>query len=255
MIKPKTAEEIATLREGGSRHAKILKELTAHCKPGQAVTELDQIATELITDEDSAAFYNYQPKGASRPYPSHICVSINDEIVHGIPTESDYILQDGDVVTVDMGLNHNGLITDAACTIVVGDSTEIKDKLLTTCKKALMAGITAAEPGAHVGDISAAIEAAVNGRFSIFQQLVGHGVGYSVHEDPVVPNIGRPGTGPQLPKGTVIAIEPMIGTGGKGISADDDGYTYRTADASLSAHFEHTVAVTAEGPVILTTEE
>lgn len=255
MIKSKTAEEIQTLKTGGRRLAEILEKLKGYCTPGRPIKELDEIVVTLIAEEDSAAFFDYQPQGAPRPYPSHVCVSVNDEIVHGIASESEYVLKDGDVVTVDMGLTHNGLITDSARTVVVGESDSQKDNLLETCHNALMAGISEAKPGAHVGDISAAIQAAVGDDFSIFRELVGHGVGYSVHEDPVVPNFGRPGTGPELPEGAVIAIEPMIGVGDRRIIADDDGYTYRTADGSLSAHFEHTVAVTADGPVILTTNE
>lgn len=252
MIKPKTAEEIETLAVGGQRLATILDKLAEACVPGQSVSELDEMTVDMIAPEDEAAFWQYQPRGAARPYPSHVCVSINDEIVHGIPTESDYELQDGDVVTVDMGLRHDGLITDAARTIVVGKSTEKKDALLKTCWTALAAGTEVAVAGAHVGDISAAIQSAVTDEYSIFRELVGHGVGYSVHEDPVVPNFGTAGTGPELPAGAVIAIEPMIGLGGSSVQLDSDGYTYRTNDGSLSAHFENTIAVTESGPRILT---
>lgn len=252
MIKPKTNEEIEKLVEGGARLAEILSQLAEACQPGLAVKELDDLTRKLIAPEDKAAFFQYQPDGAPRPYPSHVCVSINDAIVHGIPTESDYVLADGDVVTVDMGLLHDGLITDSARTIVVGDSSDEKDRLLETCQQALMAGVKAAVPGGNVGDVSAAIQAAVGDDYSIYRELVGHGVGYSVHEPPVVPNFGRPSTGPELPVGTIIAIEPMIGLGDSGIKIDSDGYTYRTNDGSLSAHFEHTVAITEAGPRILT---
>lgn len=253
MIKPKTNEEIEKLAEGGRRLAEILDKLATACQPGLAIKELDNLTQELMADGDKAAFYGYQPDGAPRPYPSHVCVSINDAIVHGIPTESDYVLADGDVVTVDMGLLHNGLITDSARTVVVGASTDEKDRLVKTCKGALMAGVEAAVAGGRVGDISAAIQKEVGGNYSIFRELVGHGVGYSVHEPPVVPNFGRAGTGPELPVGAVIAIEPMIGLGNGSIKIDSDGYTYRTNDGSLSAHFEHTVAITEAGPRILTT--
>ncbi|MEX2514649.1 MAG: type I methionyl aminopeptidase [Candidatus Paceibacterota bacterium] len=252
MIKPKTTEEIEKLAEGGHRLAEILSRLADACQPGVAVKDLDVQVQEMIAPEDSAAFYNYQPVGAPRPYPSHVCVSVNDEIVHGIASESDHVLEDGDVVTVDMGLLHEGLITDSARTIVVGESTDEKDRLLKTCHAALMAGIDAITPDGHVGDISAAIQKRIGNDYSIFRELVGHGVGYSVHEDPAVPNFGRAGTGPKLPVGTVIAIEPMIGLGSDSVLADSDGYTYRTNDASLSAHFEHTVAVTPTGGRILT---
>lgn len=251
MIKPKTNEEIEKLAEGGHRLADILFRLAESCQPGVAVKDLDTQVQNMIAPEDRAAFFNYQPKGAPRPYPSHVCVSVNDEIVHGISSESDYVLADGDVVTVDMGLLHAGLITDSARTVVVGESNHEKDQLLKTCEEALMAGIDAITPNGYVGDISAAIQKRVGNDYSIFRELVGHGVGYSVHEDPAVPNFGKAGTGPQLPVGTVIAIEPMIGLGSQSIQADNDGYTYRTNDGSLSAHFEHTVAVTPAGARIL----
>lgn len=252
MIKPKSKSEIETLAHGGVRLAAILHQLADHCVVGQSVRELDSIVADLIASGDKAAFFNYRPTGAPRPYPARVCVSVNDAIVHGIPTESDHVLADGDVVTVDMGLVHDGLITDSAITVVVGESSQKKDDLLAACREALSAGIAAARVGSHVGDISAAIQASVGEDYSIFRELVGHGVGYSVHEDPVVPNFGQPGTGPELVEGTVIAIEPMIGLGSSDITTDPDGYTYRTADGSLSAHFEHTIAITADGPRILT---
>jgi methionyl aminopeptidase len=252
MIKPKTAKEIESLATGGARLAQILAQVSKKCTVGQAVAKLDQVAAELIAPEDSAAFYQYQPRGAPRPYPDHVCISVNDEIVHGIPRESQHVLADGDVVTVDMGLVHDGLVTDSAITIVVGEASQEQKDFLATCQQALAAGIGAAEPDAHVGDISAAIQTAVGEDYAIFRELVGHGVGYSVHEAPSVPNYGRAGRGPTLPAGTVIAIEPMIGLGSEQIRIDDDGYTYRTSDASLSAHFEHSIAITAEGTRILT---
>ena len=252
MIKTKTTQDIEKLAEGGRRLSGILSDLANACKPGLAVKDLNNLVQGMIADEDEAAFFDYQPSGAPRPYPSHVCVSVNDAIVHGIPSESDYVLADGDVVTVDMGLLHDGLITDSAQTIVVGKSTQEKDDLLETCRAALYAGIDAITPGGHVGDISEAIQKRVGDDYAIFRELVGHGVGYSVHEDPAVPNYGKAGTGPKLPVGTVIAIEPMIGLGGSEVLADSDGYTYRTNDGSLSAHFEHTVAVTPAGTRILT---
>lgn len=252
MIKTKTAEEIQALQTGGKRLAQILRQLKDACTVGVPVKQLDDKAGELIEDDDAAAFFQYQPTGAPRPYPDKVCVSVNDAIVHGIASESDYELADGDVVTVDMGLIHKDLITDSAITFVVGESTPQKDGLIDTCREALEAGVAAAQPGNRVGDISAAIQSTVGDDFAIFRQLVGHGVGYSVHEDPTVPNFGTAGTGAKLPVGAVIAIEPMIGTGSPEISQDSDGYTYRTRDGSLSAHFEHTVAVTEDGPVALT---
>lgn len=252
MIQAKTREEIQILKEGGRRLAAILTTLSEKCAPGQPVRELDQTATDLIAPEDNAAFFGYQPQGADRPYPDHVCVSVNDEIVHGIPTESSHVFAEGDVVSLDMGLVHEDLIVDSAITFVVGKPREEVAELITTCKQALQAGIDQALVGNHVGDISAAIEKTIGDKYSIFPELVGHGVGYEVHEDPVIPNFGKAGRGDTLPVGAVLAIEPMIGTGGSEIKLAEGGYLYKTADNSLSAHFEHTVAVTEDGPLILT---
>lgn len=252
MIEPKSKKEIQQLREGGKRLAEILHELKSFTEVGTPVKEVNQRAKGLMPKEDTASFYQYQPTGAPQPYPDHACVSVNDEIVHGIGSQSSHILQSGDIVTVDMGITHKGLITDSALTFIVGESDTQKKELLNTCKQALQAGIEQAQAGNYVGDISASVQSSVGSDYAIFRQLVGHGVGYSVHEKPTIPNVGQPGTGPKLPPGAVIAIEPMIGTGGSDITQDDDGYTYRTADGSLSAHFEHTIAVTETGPQILT---
>lgn len=251
MIQTKTKEEIQILREGGRRLAVILITLSEKCISGQPVRELNPIAADLV-DPDKAAFFGYQPQGAKRPYPDYVCVSVNDEIVHGIPTESDHVFADGDVVSLDMGLVHKDLIVDSAITFVVGEPTKETVELITTCKQALHAGINQALVGNHVGDISAAIEKAIDDKYSIFPELVGHGVGYEVHEDPVIPNFGKAGYGDKLPIGAVLAIEPMIGVGGSKIELAEDGYLYKTADNSLSAHFEHTIAVTENGPLILT---
>jgi methionyl aminopeptidase len=252
MIKPKTKKEIQHLKKGGKRLAGILHELKSFAEVGLPVKDINEKAKQLIPDEDTAAFYQYQPTGAPKPYPDHVCVSINDEIVHGIGSDSGYVLADGDVVSVDMGLTHEELITDSAITFVVGESDKQKDALLETCQNALQAGIAKAQVGNYVGDISAAIQGTIGDEYAIFRQLVGHGVGYSVHEKPTIPNFGRAGDGLKLPTGAVIAIEPMIGVGEEAITQDDDGYTYRTADQSLSAHFEHTVAVTEDGPKVIT---
>jgi len=252
MIQTKIQQEIAYLREGGRRLAEMLHSLKDVCEVGLPVSKLNDKADDLIPEGDDPAFFQYQPTEAVRPYPDKVCVSVNDTIVHGIASESEHVLQGGDVVTIDSGLVHKDLITDSAVSFVVGKANKKKDNLLTTCKRALQAGIKQAQPGNHVGDISAAIEKVVGDTYAIYRQLVGHGVGFKVHEDPTVPNFGTAGTGPELPVGTVIAIEPMIGCGGADIIHGDDGYTYRTADGSLSAHFEHTVAITEDGPKVLT---
>ncbi|MBP6858371.1 MAG: type I methionyl aminopeptidase [Candidatus Pacebacteria bacterium] len=254
MINIKTKEDIAILREGGKRHAHILKEVAKLAKPGVHIAKLDEKAVELIREGgDTAAFLNYQPYGASRPYPATLCVSINDEIVHGIPTEGDKVLKEGDVVSIDLGLVHKKLITDGAITVAVGKIKPELEKLLATTKEALMAGIKAAKAGARVGDISAAIQqVGVANKYGIVEELAGHGVGYHVHEDPYVPNFGHAGKGELLKAGMVIAIEPMFNLGTKKIKLDADGYTYRTADGKASAHFEHTVVITEKGAEILT---
>lgn len=254
MINLKTKEDIAILREGGKRHAYILKELAKMVKPGLHVIDLDVRATELIREGgDLAAFLNYQPYGASRPYPATLCVSVNDEIVHGIPTEGDKILKEGDIVSIDLGLIHKELITDAAITVAVGKISPELEQLLATTKEALMAGIKAAKGGVRVGDVSSTIQkiGLANG-YGIVEELAGHGVGYHVHEDPYVPNFGHAGKGEVLKPGIVIAIEPMFNLGTKKIKLDADGYTYRTADGKPSAHFEHTVVITKSGAEILT---
>lgn len=223
-------------------------------KPGLHATELESRALELIREGgDTPAFLNYQPYGASRPYPAALCVSINDEIVHGIPTEGDKVLRAGDIVSIDLGLIHKGLVTDAAVTVPVGIVSADKARLLEVTKEALMAGIKVVKGGIRVGDISSTIERiGVAHGYGIVEELSGHGVGYHVHEDPYIPNFGHPGRGETLKPGMVIAIEPMFNLGTKKIKLDTDGYTYRTADGEASAHFEHTIVVTKSGAEILT---
>lgn len=259
MVTIKTKEEIAILREGGKKHAAILRELAKMVKPGLSVIELENKARELSScDGDKPAFLNYQPKGAPRPYPAALCVSINDEIVHGIPNELDRngaakILKEGDIVSMDLGLIHKGLVTDASITVAVGKVTAEYAKLLQTTKGALMAGIKAAKAGKRVGAISEAIQrVGVAAGYGIVEDLAGHGVGYSVHEDPYVPNYGSAKKGVILKPGMVLALEPMFNLGTKKIVLDKDGYTFRTADGRASAHFEHTIVITKSNAEILT---
>ena len=260
MIKLKTKEDIAILREGGRRHAAIMRELAAMVKPGITAAELDRRAAALVMEGgDRAAFLNYKPYGANRPYPASLCVSVNDEVVHGIPNEggrngeSEKVLKDGDIVSLDLGLVHKGLITDMAVTVPVGRISPDLSVLLEKAMEGLMAGIRAAKGGARIGDVSSAIEkVGVAGGYGIVEELSGHGVGYKVHEDPYVPNFGQAGKGLTLKPGTVIAIEPMFNLGSRHIILDDDGYTYRTVDGKPSAHFEHTVLVTKGDAEILT---
>ncbi len=254
MIKLKTKEEIEILREGGKRHAEILCILKKMVAPGVSTLILEEEARRLIHESgDKAAFLGYKPEGAKRPFPAALCVSINDEIVHGIPNEAERILNQGDIVALDLGLVHQGLITDSAVTVGVGAIDDEALKLLQVCRDALVAGVAEALPGNTTGDIGAAIEEVVKGTgFSLAEDLAGHGVGYKVHEDPYVPNTGKRGMGEKLVPGMVIAIEPMVNTGKSKIKVLKDGYTIATKDGSRSAHFEHTIAITENGHIILT---
>ena len=259
MISLKTKEDIAILREGGKRHAVILRELASLVKPGLPILELENRARELVAEGgDRAAFLNYQPRGAARPYPAALCVSINDEIVHGIPNENGRdghakTLKEGDIVSLDFGLVHKGMITDASVTVPVGKISGEVAKLLKMTKEALLAGIKAAKAGKRVGDISEAIErVGIANGYGIVEDLSGHGVGYEVHEDPYVPNYGSAKKGAILKPGMVLALEPMFNLGTKKITLDPDDYTFRTADGKPSAHFEHTILITKSSAEILT---
>lgn len=254
MISTKTKEDIVILREGGKRHSFILKELASMVRPGINAQALEDRARELIAEGgDKSAFLDYQPYGADRPYPAALCVSVNDEIVHGIPNETDKILKEGDIVSLDFGLIHKGLVTDSAITVPVGKISSELEQLLEVTKKALMAGIKVAKGGKKIGDIGNAVSrVAMQYGYGVVEELAGHGVGYDVHEDPYVPNFGDAGHGESLTPGLVIAIEPMFNLGTKKIKLDKDGYTYCTADGKPSAHFEHTIVITKSGAEILT---
>lgn len=255
MITIKTKEEIAILREGGKRHAQILKELASMVKPGVTSSQLEERARELISEGgDKSAFLDYRPHGARRPFPATVCISPNDEVVHGIPNEGEKVFKEGDIVSIDLGLIHKGLVTDAAVTVAVGNISPELSKLLEVTEKALYAGIKAAKDGNRTGDIGQAVSrVAVPHNYGIVEELAGHGVGYSVHEDPYVPNFGQAGKGDVLKAGMVIAIEPIFNIGSKEIKLDkEDGYTFRTSDGKPSAHFEHTVVITKSGAEILT---
>ncbi|MCX6702025.1 MAG: type I methionyl aminopeptidase [Candidatus Zambryskibacteria bacterium] len=254
MVTIKTPEEIDILKEGGVRHAYILTEVAKKIVAGISTNELEDFARQLVKEkQDIPAFLNYTPRGARRPYPSALCVSVNNEIVHGIPNENALILQEGDIVSLDLGLTHKGLITDSAITVGVGKLTPKNKKLIEHCREALALGIKVAKGGNHIGDIGFAIESFARPLgYGICSGLAGHGVGYKVHEDPFVPNEGRRGEGELLRPGMVIALEPMLTLGTDKIVLSDDGYTYKTADGSNAAHFEHTIAITDGEPVILT---
>lgn len=253
MINLKSKEEIEILKEGGRRHAEILRAVAKEVKPGVSTKYLDDIAHKLIIKGgDKPAFLNYTPEGVSYPYPASLCVSINDEIVHGIPNKKVF-LEEGDIVSLDLGLVHRGLITDGAITVPVGKISKDIKKLLEVTEEALNRAVAAAKPGNRVGDIGYAVESFVRPLgYGIVKILSGHGVGYSVHEDPYIPNYGKAGKGEKLVPGMVIAIEPMVNMGTGEVYVTEDEYTYITADGKASAHFEHTVAITEDGPVILT---
>ncbi|MDO8569853.1 MAG: type I methionyl aminopeptidase [bacterium] len=254
MIRLKTPDEIKLLREGGKRLSEILLTLASKVLPGVSALELEEEALRLIKEGgDKPAFLGYKPQGARHPFPAALCVSINDEIVHGIPNETEKIIKEGDIVSLDFGILHRGLITDAAVTVPAGLIDEQSKKLIETTRRALERGIEAAKPGNTIGDIGAAISKVIRASgFTSPEDLVGHGVGYKVHEDPFVPNFGIEGKGEKLVPGLVIAIEPMANIGKSGIKILSDGYTIVTRDGTRSAQFEHTIAITEKGNIILT---
>lgn len=250
----KTAEQKENLLEGGKRLGEILRALRDTVAPGITAEQLDDMAERLIRDgEDEPCFLGYQPEGATRPYPAALCVSINDEVVHGIPNESVKMLKEGDIVGLDLGLRHKGVIVDAAITVPVDDVDAETRKLLAATERALAAGIAVAVPGKHVGDIAHAIQKVIeSANFSVVKELGGHGVGELVHEEPFIPNFGRPGEGELLEEGMVLALEPIANTGKAAVVLAPDGYTFRTKDGSRSAHFEHTILIEKGGARIIT---
>lgn len=247
-------KERETLIEAGKRLARVLAALEKKVAPGVSTEELDDLAEALIREGgDTPAFLGYTPEGAARPYPATLCVSINDEIVHGIPNEFTKVLKMGDIVGLDLGLTHDGVIVDAAITVPVAAIDDTSKKLLYATKNALTAGIAAAVPGNHVGDIGAAIQEVIEKEgFSVVKALGGHGVGDVVHEEPFIPNYGRAGEGELLSEGMVLALEPISSVGKGGVVLAPDGYTYRTKDGSRSAHFEHTILIEKGGARIIT---
>lgn len=254
MIRIKTPQDIELLKEGGERHAEILEIVRLAVVPGVSTFVLNDIAMkELKKSGDGASFLNYKPYGAKRGFPAALCVSVNEEIVHGIPNENPKTLKEGDIVTIDLGLTHMGMITDGAITVGVGSISKEDTHLIRATEEAMYAGIAEANCGNTIGDIGYAIESiAKREGFVVAEGLAGHGVGYEVHEDPYVPNTGKKGQGDKLVPGMVIAIEPMLMTGSGAITLLKDGYTFVTKNGSRSAHFEHTVLITEGKPIILT---
>lgn len=247
-------EQRNILREGGKRLARIRRRVINHTEVGMRTDEINDYAHDLLTlDGDRPAFLNYQPQGAPRPFPASICLSVNDEVVHGIPTENPQNLAEGDVVSIDLGLVHKGLITDTTATIIVGEADPRVEKLVACVYEALDRAIDKVRPGVKTGTISSAIEETIRSYgFGAPSEFGGHGVGMDVHESPSIPNVGTPNAGMKLEEGMVIAIEPIATLGDERVVFDRDGYTVRTKNGLPSAQAEHTVLVTHRGAEILT---
>ena len=248
MIQLKSPREIETMAEGGRILAATLDTVRVAVRPGISTGELDHLAEEFIRGHEGAlpAF-----KGLYG-FPATLCTSVNSEIVHGIPSRQ-RVLKEGDILSIDVGVKYRGYYTDAAQTVPVGAVDAATRRLLEITERALRAGIDAAQPGNHVGDIGAAVQRIVESAgFSVVRTLVGHGIGVEPHEDPQVPNYGKPKRREALVPGLCIAIEPMVNAGGPATRTLRDEWTVVTQDGSRSAHFEHTVAITPEGPRVLT---
>ena len=246
MIIKKSPEQLDRMATAGRIHARCIKMLAAKARPGVTTAELDQTAEKYIRSQGAVpAFKGY------RGFPGSICASPNHMVVHGIP--GPYELKRGDILSLDVGVVKNGWVADGAVTLPIGPVTEEARDLLTTTEASLFAGIEKAVAGNHLGDISAAIQERVErDDFSIIRNLVGHGIGRDMHEEPQIPNFGKPGEGPLLEEGMALAIEPMVNVGSPGVRMGEDGWAVYSEDESLAAHFEFTVAVTSDGPRVLT---
>ena len=251
VIRLKKPDEIKILAEGGKILAAILDELEASVKVGGTSQELEDLARKLIAQHGvKSSFLGYAAKNHA-PFPAVTCVSVNEGVVHGVPNER--VFEEGDLVGIDCGIVYKGMYLDSARTVGVGNISVESQKLMDVTRRAMFAGIEQAKSGNRIGDISAAIEGVIRPHgYGIVTQLVGHGVGYDVHEDPRVPNFGEAGKGEKIKEGLVIAIEPMVTLGGGDVATAKDGWTIETQDKSPAAHFEQTVAVTSAGPRILT---
>lgn len=250
-------EEIAILREGGRRLARHVRMLSEMVAPGVTSEDLENAARAMVEkDGDTLAFLGHTDRKGDTPYPAGLCLSINDTIVHSPAAVNGVVIQEGDVVCLDFGIWHKGLVTDHATTVIAGTRHAPEDlRLVRGTYEALMLGIAEAKVGQTTGDIGYAVERfAKKNKFGYPKNLSGHGVGKKVHEPPHVPNFGAQGSGEKLVEGLVIAIEPMFTLGSGDLYVDKDGYSYRTKDGSRTAHAEHTIIVTAEGPEILTKE-
>lgn len=247
MTSLKTPEEIAIMREGGKTLAGVVEELISRVRPGISTGELDRIAQENIRKAGAQpAFLNYQG------FPRTLCTSVNNEVVHAVPSD-EKVLQEGDIITLDLGLRFQGYCVDMARTVPVGVPNPQALRLIETTKQALYLGVKQARPGARLGDIGEAIQRFVEGEgFGVVRELCGHGIGKELHEPPQVLNYGKRGAGEELQEGMVICIEPMVTAGDWNVKRAKDGHAFLTSDGSLSVHFEDTVAITRQGPEILT---
>lgn len=247
----KSRRELEQMRVACRHAGEILLELRERVHPGMRTAELDRIASELIRERKlESSFLGYGPGGLP-PYPAVVCVSVNEEIVHGIPGER--ALEEGDIVGIDFGIHTGGFHGDTAVTIAVGDIDDDARRLVEVTQESLYEGVAQMVPGKRLSDIGHAVQKHVEGAgFSVVRQFVGHGIGREMHESPQIPNYGRPGRGPRLQPGMVFAIEPMVNIGSEKVRMLDDEWTAVTADGKLSAHFEHTVLVTDDGPEVLT---
>jgi methionyl aminopeptidase len=246
----KSKDDLERMRRAGQIVAEVLQRLQAEAKPGVTTLDLDRIAEEMTRKRGAVpAFKGYRV--GTRVFPASLCVSINEEVVHGIPASR--ALKDGDIVGLDFGVVVEGYYGDAAVTVPVGKITARAQHLLDATRESLWEGIRTIKVGSRLGDLSHAIQRyAESAGLSVVREFVGHGIGRRLHEEPQVPNFGEPGRGRLLREGMVLAIEPMLNLGEPGVLVKDDGWTAVTRDGSLSAHFEHSVAITADGPVVLT---
>jgi methionyl aminopeptidase len=246
MIIRKTPQQLDAMAAAGEIQARCLKMLRSKVRPGVTTKELDETAERFIRSQGATpSFKGY------RGFPGSICTSPNSMVVHGIP--GPYELRRGDILSIDVGVTYEGWVADAAITVPVGDLPDEAEPLLTATREALFAGIEQARPGNHLSDISHAVQGRVEqDDLSVIRTLVGHGIGREMHEDPQIPNFGDPGKGPELEEGMALAIEPMVNAGGPDVRMGSDGWAVYSQDDSLTAHFEFTVAVTADGPRILT---
>ena len=253
MVELKTPGEIDAMAAAGAVVARALAATRDAAAPGVRLSELDQVARHVLAEAGaSSPFLGYQPSFADSPYPGVVCLSVNDAVLHGVPTR--HRLRAGDLLSVDCGATLDGWTGDAAISFCVGHTSTEDARLLDRTEAALRAGIAAAQPGARIGDISAAIgQVARDAGYGLHTDFGGHGVGHTMHESPHIPNDGRPGHGLRLQPGLTIAIEPWFLAGGQdAYRVDDDGWTLRSSDGSRGAHFEHTIAITNDGPRILT---